>query len=227
MSQLKAKANNPPEQVSAVPNTVKPKGGRDLRGMVLAQQQAAVSPSSSGGMDAQQAALRPSPAPGDLIRQQEQLASIASAAAKEATLESAADDSQSEEKQATTQSKHPMLKRVGDKIGLGLGILVTRVLKYVPGWNDPVKDENGKDKHHIHGADRIGDHKLRKRHVELVGPIIVDYVKTLGTGRIREFLQGVGDGASRAPGETYRREVAAAEEKKAKEAEGKSGWWPW
>lgn len=163
----------------------------------LGAQRAAVKPGQQPGYEAQRAALRPKPAD-PVAEQKAQVAALATDAAEQVV------DEERDEVQ------HPMLHRIGDKVGLGLGILVTRALKWVPGWNDPVVDDEGQDVHHVPGADRVGDHKLRRRHKELVGPKILAYVETLSPGRIRDFLQGVGEGAKRAPGETYRREVSEA-----------------
>lgn len=165
-----------------------------LRGQGLEAQRAALSPQSAGGFDAQKAALSPaSQGPVADGAARAKLAEVAESAAVEV---------------AEEEVEHPAWKQMGDKVGLALGIAVTRVLKYVPGWNDPIVDEEGEDVHSIPGAERVGEHKLRKRHKEVVGPQISAWVETLSPGRIRDFLAGVGEGATRAPGETYRREVA-------------------
>jgi hypothetical protein len=104
-----------------------------------------------------------------------------------------------------------LARRIGDRIGLELGVAVTRVLKWVPGWNDVLVDEQGQERQSIEGAERVGAHPLRKRHTQVVGPQISAWVQKLSPGRVREFLAGIGDGATRAPGETYRREVVAAD----------------
>ena len=75
-------------------------------------------------------------------------------------------------------------------------------------WNAPLVDANGQALQHVEGADRVGDHPLRKRHEEVVGPKITAYVETLAPGAIHDLLEGVGIGATQAPGASYRLEAA-------------------
>ena len=173
-----------------------------LQGQSFAEQQTALRP-GGGGYDAQKAAQKPSGG-ADIAREEAlkaQVAEVAANAAQETVKE-----------QAEQPTRHPFLKRIGDKIGLGLGILVTRALKHVSGWNEAVLDDAGNEVQSVPGAERVGNHTIEKRHMEYVGPIVLNYVKGLKPGRIRDFLQGFGEGAKRAPGETYRREVEAADE---------------
>jgi hypothetical protein len=103
--------------------------------------------------------------------------------------------------------QHPLLEKFGEGMGKFLGVVVTEALALVPSWNKPVLDKDGKPVQHVDGADRIGDHDILKRHQEVVGPKIEAYVKTLAPGLIHDLLDGLGKGASAAPGISYRLEA--------------------
>jgi len=106
---------------------------------------------------------------------------------------------------------HPLLEKFGESVGLTLGVIVTEALALLPDWNKPLLDAAGKPVEHIEGADRIGDHDLRKRHEEVVGPKVEAYVKTLPAGVIHDLLEGFAKGASDAPGTSYRLEAKIAD----------------
>ncbi|GEM_PF-2472423 len=175
---------------------------RASQGSTYAEQAAALKPGANS-FASQQASASPR-SQTDEKADKKRLAQLATAAT-EAAVE---DDAKST---AASDVKSPLLRRIGDRVGLGLGILVTRALKYVPSWNTPIVDDKGEDVHSIPGAEREGDHKLTRRHAEFVGPKILSYVETMSPGRVRDFLLGFGEGAKRAPGETYRREVDESE----------------
>ena len=88
-----------------------------------------------------------------------------------------------------------------------LGVLVTEALAAKPSWNAPLKDANGQPVQSIPGATRIGDYDIRKRHEEVIGPKINAKVQTLQPGAIHDLLQGLGQGATEAPGDSYRLEA--------------------
>ena len=112
----------------------------------------------------------------------------------------------------TGQPAHfPLLEKFGEGLGLGLGAIVTEALRLVPSWNTPVLDAQGKPAEHIEGADRLGQHALLKRHQEVVGPKVTALVQTLAPGVVRELLEGLGKGATEAPGASYRLESALAD----------------
>jgi hypothetical protein len=101
------------------------------------------------------------------------------------------------------EPEHPLLHQLGYGVGLGAGVLVTDLLALVPSWREPLLDEHGQPVQQIPGAERIGDHDLEKRHQEVVGPQIDAYGDTLQDGWWRDLVEGVGAGATRAPGATY------------------------
>lgn len=109
------------------------------------------------------------------------------------------------------QAKHPLLARFGEHLGLGLGVIVTEALALVPKWNKPLVDSSGKPVTSIPGAERIGDHELRARHQEVVGPKISGLVEKMKPGAVRDVLAGLGRGASQAPGASYRLEAAISD----------------
>jgi hypothetical protein len=74
-----------------------------------------------------------------------------------------------------------------------------------------VLDAQGKPAEHIAGADRLGQHALLKRHQEVVGPKVTALVQTLAPGMVRELLEGLGKGATEAPGASYRLESARSD----------------
>mgnify|MGYP001500083044 CR=1 FL=1 len=107
--------------------------------------------------------------------------------------------------------EHPLLEKFGEHVGLALGVIVTQALALSKEWNAPLTDTNGKPVEHIEGADRLGNHDLRKRHQEVVGPLVEKYVETLKPGIVHELLEGFARGASAAPGATYRLEAAVSD----------------
>lgn len=109
------------------------------------------------------------------------------------------------------QAKHPLLARFGEHLGLGLGVIVTEALALVPSWNKPLVDSSGKQVSSIPGAERIGDHALRQRHQEVVGPKITALVEKLKPGAVRDVLAGLGRGATQAPGASYRLEAGLSD----------------
>jgi hypothetical protein len=112
---------------------------------------------------------------------------------------------------ASSSPQHPILEAFGKDVGLALGVIVTEALALVPSWNAPLKDAHGQPTQHVEGADRIGDHDLRKRHQEVVGPQVAKLVATLEPGVIHDLLEGLARGATLAPGASYRIEVAVAD----------------
>ncbi|MFO0599995.1 MAG: hypothetical protein U0228_32090 [Myxococcaceae bacterium] len=108
-------------------------------------------------------------------------------------------------------STHPLLEKFGEALGLGLGVVVTEALALVPSWNAKLKDSSGKPLQHVEGADRIGNHDLRKRHQEVVGPQIAELVKKLPAGAVHDLLDGLAKGATAAPGTSYRLESKLAD----------------
>lgn len=168
-----------------------------LAGQSLEAQRAALSRRTAPGFDAQRAAVAPD------AEAKAKLTAIAAAGVEQAATEHDATPA--------APAKGSRARRIGDRIGLALGVAVTRVLRGVPGWNDILVDEQGQELQSIEGAERVGAHPLRKRHTQVVGPQISAWVQTLSPGRVRELVAGVGDGATRAPGETDRREVAEAD----------------
>jgi hypothetical protein len=107
--------------------------------------------------------------------------------------------------------KHPMLEGFGEALGKGLGVVVTEALALLPSWNKPVLDASGKPVQHVEGADRVGDHNILKRHQEVVGPQINALVAKMAPGAIHDLLEGLGKGATAAPGESYRLEAAVSD----------------
>lgn len=112
---------------------------------------------------------------------------------------------------AKEASKHPLLERFGEKLGKGLGIIVTEALSVLPKWNKPVLDDQGKPVKSIPGADRVGKHDLLTRHQEVVGPKVTALVDKMAPGVIHDLLAGFGKGATEAPGASYRIESAIAD----------------
>jgi peptidoglycan hydrolase-like protein with peptidoglycan-binding domain len=106
----------------------------------------------------------------------------------------------------TDAAPHPLATEAGKAVGLGLGVAVTEGLALVPSWNKPVLDNNGKPVQSEPGVERIGDHDILKRHEEVVGPEITALVDRIPEGALRDFVAGLGEGATAAPGTTYRLE---------------------
>lgn len=112
---------------------------------------------------------------------------------------------------APVKGDHPLLEGFGETLGLALGVVVTQALALIPSWNAPVLDPNGKPVSSVPGAERQGDHDIRKRHQEVVGPQITALVERMPPSLVREVLEGLGRGATEAPGATYRLESAVSD----------------
>jgi hypothetical protein len=97
-----------------------------------------------------------------------------------------------------------LLERAGRALGLGLGVVVTEGLRLAPGWDDPVLGADGKPVDSVPGAVREGDYEIRKRHEEVVGPAVAKQADATAPGMLKDFLTGFGEGASEAPGASYR-----------------------
>ena len=102
-------------------------------------------------------------------------------------------------------------REAGRGIGLTAGLAVTEVLRVVPSWNRPVLDAAGRPREHIAGADRIEGYDLKQRHMEVVGPKLSTVAEDMKPGLSREFVKGFAQGATAAPGTTYRLEVRVAD----------------
>jgi hypothetical protein len=102
---------------------------------------------------------------------------------------------------------HPILARIGQGLGLALGVGVTEGLSLVPSWNQPVLDASGKPVASVPGADRIGDHDILKRHQEVVGPQLGSLDSKIAPGALHDFVGGLAAGATEAPGASYRLEA--------------------
>ncbi len=109
---------------------------------------------------------------------------------------------------------HVMVEKFGEEVGHSLGVLVTEALKFLPSANAPLLDASGKPVQSIPGATRIGDHDILTRHQEIIGPKITAFVQKLSPGVVHDLLEGMGIGATKAPGDTYRQEVAQADRNK-------------
>ncbi|MCB9742383.1 MAG: hypothetical protein H6741_06220 [Alphaproteobacteria bacterium] len=120
-------------------------------------------------------------------------------------------DALTAESQPVEDEEESFLHRMGEGLGLGAGFLVTELLALVPGWNDDLMDEQGQPLQSVEGAERVGDYNLEGRHRQVVGPQIAEYAEGLEPGMWRDFLEGVGEGATDAPGASYRLEAAVAE----------------
>jgi len=112
---------------------------------------------------------------------------------------------------ASAPSKHPLLEGFGQELGMGLGVIVTEALSALPSWNKPVVDAQGKPVASVEGANRVGNHDILKRHQEVVGPKVTELVSKLSPGAVHDLLEGLGKGATAAPGESYRLEAAVSD----------------
>ena len=112
---------------------------------------------------------------------------------------------------AKVTHEHPLLEGFGKALGMGLGVIVTEALGVLPGWNKPVLGADGKPLKDIPGATRIGNHDLLKRHEEVVGPKVSALVAKLPPGLVHDLLAGFAEGATAAPGESYRLEAMIAD----------------
>jgi hypothetical protein len=108
---------------------------------------------------------------------------------------------------AQQNPQHPLLQKFGKDLGVTLGVIVTEALAAKPSWNAPLKDGNGRPVQSIPGATRQGDYDIRKRHEEVIGPKINAKVQNMKPGAIHDLVQGLGQGATEAPGDSYRLEA--------------------
>ena len=106
----------------------------------------------------------------------------------------------------TPTTRYPRLAKFGERVGMALGIIVTEALALLPRANKPLLDAQGKPVKHIPGADRMGQHDILNRHQEVVGPKITALVKKLPAGVVHDLFEGIGIGATSAPGTSYRLE---------------------
>lgn len=102
------------------------------------------------------------------------------------------------------KSAHPLMEKLGEALGLGLGVTVTEGLRLVPGWDKKVVDPGGKPVASVPGASREGDYAIRKRHEEVVGPQLTAKADEIKPGMLHDLVAGLGVGATEAPGVTYR-----------------------
>jgi hypothetical protein len=77
-----------------------------------------------------------------------------------------------------------LLHGAGEAVGFGAGVAVTGALVAVPGWNAQVPGKPA---------------GFEKRHESVVGPQIAGYADKLHAGPLRDFVSGVGAGATAAP----------------------------
>ena len=72
----------------------------------------------------------------------------------------------------------------GQAFGFGAGVAVTAGLSLVPGWNQQVPGQPP---------------GFQKRHESVVGPKVANYASGLSAGPWKDFVSGVGTGATAAP----------------------------
>jgi hypothetical protein len=109
---------------------------------------------------------------------------------------------------AAAHVAHPMASGFGETLGMGLGLIVTEALSFSKDWNAPLRDANGQPVQSVPGVERQGDHDILKRHQEVVGPKVSGLAEKLPEGWLHDFVQGLGQGATVAPGTAYRLEAA-------------------
>jgi hypothetical protein len=86
--------------------------------------------------------------------------------------------------------------------------VVTEGLALSKKWRRPVLDAHGQQVRSVPGATRIGNHPIQQRHQEVGGPWALSKAEQMKQGTLRrDFVHGVGVGASWAPGATYRAEA--------------------
>lgn len=134
-----------------------------------------------------------SPKTPDIQAARKQLTSLATQATAQAIVEKKPD--------------YPVLEKFGEGLGLSLGVIVTEALAVSKSWNAPVLDTKGKPVKSVPGATRIGDYDIKKRHEEVVGPKIEALVAKMKPGMVHDLLDGMGKGATEAPGASYRLEA--------------------
>jgi len=78
----------------------------------------------------------------------------------------------------------PLARWSGAAFGFGAGVAVTGALALVPGWNDQV-------------ANRPPG--FQRRHESVVGPQVTSFANGISAGPLRDFVAGVGAGATAAP----------------------------
>jgi len=98
------------------------------------------------------------------------------------------------------------VSKLGEAAGLVAGVAVTIALRSSHKWNEPILVDD-KPVDQIPGANRIGNHTIRRRHKEVVGPKVSAHAERLEAGLLRELVSGFGIGATEAPGTAYRLEV--------------------
>ena len=81
----------------------------------------------------------------------------------------------------------------------------------MPSWNKPVLDANGKPVEHLPEVDRLSQHEIRTLRQQVVGPKIAVLVEKLALGAVHDLLEGLGRGATGAPGASYRLEAAVSD----------------
>jgi len=140
--------------------------------------------------------------PKAVTAERNQLSALATTAAAKTIVS----QSQSATPQAPVTVQHPLLKQFGDALGMGLGVVVTEALRAIPSWNAPVLGADGKPVADVAGATRIGNHDILKRHEEVVGPQVAALVQKMPPGAVHDLLAGFAEGATAAPGTTYRLE---------------------
>ena len=107
--------------------------------------------------------------------------------------------------------QHPLLQKFGEALGMGLGVVVTEALRAIPSWNAPVLGADGKPVADVPGATRIAGHDILKRHEEVVGPQVAALVAKMPAGAVHDLLAGFAQGATVAPGTSYRLDSAIAD----------------
>jgi hypothetical protein len=82
-----------------------------------------------------------------------------------------------------------LIHGAGEAVGFGAGVAVTGALGFVPGWNKQVPGQ---------------PEGFQKRHESVVGPQVASYANKLPDGAWKQFTTGVAEGATAAPGWSFR-----------------------
>jgi len=82
-----------------------------------------------------------------------------------------------------------LLHGLGEAAGFGAGVAVTAGLGIAPGWNAQVPNQPA---------------GFEKRHESVLGPKITSYASGLPAGPLKTFTTGLGEGATAAPGWSFR-----------------------